>query len=109
MKQRAKDVFISAVRLELERLNKEIIAAAKDGDIVREDIEAATIDTLKNVCHMMKFSRAFDREPRIETEETADFSLDFDGVGSVRQYTFVVDGEIYPCNSYIFEKERKGA
>lgn len=89
---------------ELATLNNEIIEAAKDGDIIREDVESTKIKTLENLCFWV---RTMGISARIESSEIWDFPLNIDGVGAVRQYTLIFDGRAIVCSAYLANK--KGA
>lgn len=103
-----KDKMRDFLHSELCHLNREIIAAAKDGDIIRGDVEDTKIDVLENLCFFIDGAgiRAF-----IEKKEIYDFDIPINGVNCVRQYHLYYDGMMFNCGAYedAPEAEKKGA
>ena len=91
---------------QLSDLNREIVEAAEDGDVIRNDIIQTKIDTLEELCEVIQDSYFSIKISR--NEIWGQFDFDFDGVDAISQYHLYLNGQIIPCGS-ISITEKKGA
>ena len=90
---------------QLTDLNREIVEAAEDGDIIRKDIIDTKIETLEELCDALQ-NFCFIHIGREEVWSKFDFN--FDGVDAIQQFFLCYNGQIIPCEN-IAIIEKKGA
>ena len=80
---------------ELSVLNREIVNAAMDGDVLRRDIIETKIDTLSDMYSYLYSCgiRFCIHSNYIKAE------IDLDGVSEIPQYTLTFDSNLYFCDA----------
>lgn len=89
----------------LSDLNRQIIEAAEEGDIIRWDVIDTTIENCEIWCQTVKICGHL---AYIEKEEVwGVYNLNYDGVNSIFQFRLNWDGQTIVCDCQTAEK--KGA